>query len=334
MLLLDTLLRFPTIVGLLFFGVLLLRDEKWSLITRIGFSLAISLSALFLSNAPLALALPEIPYKISLIIAAPNLALLWWFGRSLLDDNFQLGAVEWIGFLLLSLNNLPFLMELLGGHANWVNVGLNALSLAVPAHLTFLAIAGWRDDLVRKRRTFRLLLLLWLIAGLAVILILEDSGASEPVKSLIRLALTFPAIWYLIITSTRMQAPFGLSAQTPEQLRQNANDPALERLMHLIEVDQIYLDASLSLTTLAKTCGLSEYQLRNLINGHLGYANFPAFLNVYRIGEARQRLAQTDEPITNIALDCGYKTLSTFNRAFLRIAGVTPTAYRQTSVKT
>ena len=56
MLLVDALLRLPIVVGLLFIAVLLLRDQEWTLMTVIAASLAFSLSALFLSNAPTALA--------------------------------------------------------------------------------------------------------------------------------------------------------------------------------------------------------------------------------------------------------------------------------------
>ena len=114
MLLVDALLRLPTVVGLLFFAVLLLRDEEWTLTTLIGALLALSLAALFLSDAPAALALPFQPGIIAKVLAAPNLALLWWFGRSLLDDDFELGLLEWTGFLLLSASNLPLPPEYVG----------------------------------------------------------------------------------------------------------------------------------------------------------------------------------------------------------------------------
>ncbi|MGO1502014.1 MAG: helix-turn-helix domain-containing protein, partial [Marinobacter sp.] len=58
--------------------------------------------------------------------------------------------------------------------------------------------------------------------------------------------------------------------------------------------------------------------------------NFNDYINQLRIAEASKRLINApDEPILNISLDVGYRTLSSFNRAFRDIMDTTPTAYRQ-----
>ncbi len=335
MLLVDALLRLPTVVGLLFFAVLLLRAEEWTLTTLIGALLALSLSALFLSNAPAALALPFQPRIVAEVLAVPNLALLWWFGRSLLDDDFQLGLLEWAGFLLLSASNLPLPPEYAGFYKNWGTFAFNALAFAVPVHLAFLAVTGWSNDLIQRRRRFRLFLLGWLIIGLSIILLVEDGSAPEHILSLVRMAATFPAVWLTILVSTQLRPDTGLTARARQNRKPLAIDgtqnAALKRLMQAIESDLVYLDATLTIPELSKKCGVTEYQMRNLINGHLGFANFSAFLNAYRIEEAKRRLTLSDDAITTIALDCGFQTLSTFNRAFQKIEGQTPTSYRQTA---
>lgn len=68
--------------------------------------------------------------------------------------------------------------------------------------------------------------------------------------------------------------------------------------------------------------------MRKQINQSLGYTNFNAFLNHYRVEAARKRLVETSLPVLTIALDVGYGSIASFNRAFKEIAGVTPTAYR------
>ena len=87
---------------------------------------------------------------------------------------------------------------------------------------------------------------------------------------------------------------------------------------------------------LAGRLAVQEHRLRRLINQHLGYRNFNAFLNHYRIGEARIQLgdiAMARIPVLTIAMDLGYRSLSPFNKAFKEITGATPTEYRRAQLE-
>jgi AraC-like DNA-binding protein len=93
-----------------------------------------------------------------------------------------------------------------------------------------------------------------------------------------------------------------------------------------------YRQTGLTIRALAEELGHPEHRLRQLINGRLGYRNFSAFLNSYRIPEAEEALAdpeQVRKPVLTIALDLGYGSLGPFNRAFKNATGQTPTAFRQ-----
>ena len=68
------------------------------------------------------------------------------------------------------------------------------------------------------------------------------------------------------------------------------------------------------------------------MNGHLGQRNFTAFINGFRIAEAKAALAapsQAEVPITTIALDAGFGSLGPFNRAFRSETGMTPRDFRR-----
>ena len=98
-----------------------------------------------------------------------------------------------------------------------------------------------------------------------------------------------------------------------------------------MEQEQAFREPGLSVRALADRIGLPEYRLRRLINERLGHRNFAAFLNGYRIDFASAALAnpeQSEESIVAIAMEAGYRTLSTFNRAFKAHHGETPSAYR------
>lgn len=55
---------------------------------------------------------------------------------------------------------------------------------------------------------------------------------------------------------------------------------------------------------------------------------FSAYLNDVRCAEASLRLQQTDRPVRAIAHECGYTTLSHFNRQFRIRMGVSPRRFR------
>ncbi len=53
------------------------------------------------------------------------------------------------------------------------------------------------------------------------------------------------------------------------------------------------------------------------------------YVNRYRINEAAYLLKNSEQKILNIAYDCGFDSLRSFNRSFKRIMGTTPSAYRE-----
>ena len=91
-----------------------------------------------------------------------------------------------------------------------------------------------------------------------------------------------------------------------------------------------YRTEHLTLKMLAEKILLPEYKARALINKKLGYRNFNDYINQLRINEAARRLlAEPETPILNIALDIGYRSLSSFNRAFKDITKLTPSDFRR-----
>lgn len=105
-------------------------------------------------------------------------------------------------------------------------------------------------------------------------------------------------------------------------------DPHLEKLQRLMSAGYYHNDG-LTIAKLAKDIDLPEYRTRQLINRKLGYKNFNDYIHQLRIAEAAQLLLEDlDVPILNISLDVGYRTLSSFNRAFKDIQGMSPTEFR------
>jgi AraC-like DNA-binding protein len=106
----------------------------------------------------------------------------------------------------------------------------------------------------------------------------------------------------------------------------------LRRLDHLMSVERIYRQEGLTIAALAARLDLPEHRLRQAINEGLGHRNFNAFLNRYRIDEAKAALSdasQRDVPVLTIAMDAGFQSIGPFNRAFKADTGLTPTEFRR-----
>ena len=109
-------------------------------------------------------------------------------------------------------------------------------------------------------------------------------------------------------------------------------DPELiNRLLNYMQEKKPYLDAELTLSSLAKDLSISRSQLSALINEGMG-DNFYDFINKYRVEEVKRLMVDPQVKNYNllgIALEAGFKSKSTFNLIFKRFTGLTPTEYRK-----
>lgn len=99
---------------------------------------------------------------------------------------------------------------------------------------------------------------------------------------------------------------------------------------HMKEAEP-FLDASLTLHTLAKETGISSRELSILINHHLN-KHFFDFVNEYRIEKAMELLTSPDRKeytVLEILYEVGFNSKSSFNTAFKKHTGLTPTEYRR-----
>lgn len=86
----------------------------------------------------------------------------------------------------------------------------------------------------------------------------------------------------------------------------------------------------LSLAILEEKLHLNRYYISHLFSGKLGLG-FNDYVNSLRINEACRLLTNSDASVTEIGSEVGFNTLRTFNRAFTRQLGVSPSAYRKQS---
>lgn len=124
----------------------------------------------------------------------------------------------------------------------------------------------------------------------------------------------------------KLQPKYRKSGLGPDEARQQH-----ARLIRLMDTEQLYLDSDLSLKSLADEMEISANHLSQVINV-FEECNFHDFINRRRVEAACKRL--DDSPQSNLlelAMDVGFNSKSSFNRAFLRHTGKNPTQYLQES---
>lgn len=106
---------------------------------------------------------------------------------------------------------------------------------------------------------------------------------------------------------------------------------ALKKLEHHMKNEQPYHDASLTLKKLARQLSVQSRDLSILINHHIGQ-HFFDFVNAYRIEEAKKLLTAATPSkmsVLDILYEVGFNSKSSFNTAFKKHTGTTPSAYRK-----
>ncbi len=190
--------------------------------------------------------------------------------------------------------------------------------------------AGRENDLdearLRLRRLFAAATALVVISVIAAELVTQWR-VPLPLE-LLGMALIFALVYTINLALLRRNRTITLVDLRPPLAAAPAN-PMLDALAVLMREQRLYAEPDLRIAGLAARLKVPEYQLRRTINGLLGYRNFNQFVNRYRIEEASRRLrAEPRTPVLTIALDVGFRSLSSFNAAFRAHHQQTPTEYR------
>lgn len=86
-------------------------------------------------------------------------------------------------------------------------------------------------------------------------------------------------------------------------------------------------DQNLSLAVLEKELHISKYYVSHIMSNKL-HMGFNDYINSLRVSNACKHLIQSDRTVTEISEIVGFNTMRTFNRAFVKQMGCTPTEYR------
>ena len=129
--------------------------------------------------------------------------------------------------------------------------------------------------------------------------------------------------------STGSKGRYERSSLGPAEVEEHA-----ARLLEVMDEAKPHREASLRLDDLAALVNLHPHLLSQVINQRFEQ-NFNDFVNRYRVEEAKRLLSdprRVGDSLLSLAFEAGFNNKTSFNEAFKKHAGVTPSQFRASSL--
>jgi len=186
----------------------------------------------------------------------------------------------------------------------------------------------FRLELVALAAMFMVALMVLLLG--VVLPLVSDNFFYTTYASLI--GLTFLVATFTVIRFPNITSDVNEAAQAAYAIStlKNEDTNALElKLKQLMEVEKLYSQETLSLSSLAEQMEINTHQLSELINTRFG-KSFSQLVREYRIQEAQRMLIEEPKSsVLSIGLSTGFTSQSNFYSAFREITGMPPGNYRK-----
>jgi AraC-like DNA-binding protein len=177
--------------------------------------------------------------------------------------------------------------------------------------------------------------LAYLITFIFWVIILVNKGyfmyLADYSKTMILSALVYFIAYKYTLDPEMVSPDFLKKYNNQTAISKQSSDEFIEKIKQLMEQENLYLNPNLDINTLAKTLDIPAYQCSRLINDKFDKGFFD-FVNMYRIQEIKRRLTDSSFhhfSILGIALQTGFNSKSSFNAAFKKVTGMTPSDYKK-----
>ena len=190
---------------------------------------------------------------------------------------------------------------------------------------------------------FQLLLFTAILYGIAFVKNLfkyfGDKDYFQTSQIILSLVILCFVCWYVLKALKHPKLFSGVNSKTKlttdlvEETKTSINKEEIEELTLFMKKEKPYLNPSLTIRHLAEEIKMNPRDLSVLINQHLNQ-HFFDFVNEYRIEEAKTILKNPDKKaftVLEILYDVGFNSKSSFNTAFKKHTGLTPTQFRKTA---
>ncbi len=130
-----------------------------------------------------------------------------------------------------------------------------------------------------------------------------------------------------LISALNQLAQSNYTLITPNTFHTIASKKSELRINEVCLFIQNNFNSNITLKQVASQIYLTESNFCKFFKKATG-KTFSDYLNEIRINEASRLLLQTDKTISQISFECGFETLSYFNRVFLKKKSQTPSVFR------
>ncbi len=286
---------------------------------------------------------------------------LYFYTRSLLDKDFKWEKRFWKHFIPLGLFLLSYFylmtiskQDLIRAHVTGtiypyyiglMSVGIVQISVYAMAgmNLTMEYQRQFWDEYAEKHRIWYLQLVLAALFGVVLCWIpahfysfwgqinLIIANFFYQVSFLLMSLLVFIIGFYAIKVPEIFSLPLQKTSDKYRHSKLNKSTALAikQRLFVLLEKDKAHLDSSLSLQMLAQKLSVNHVHLSQVINEYCG-KNFYDLINEFRVNtfiEKAQSGEYSNYTLLAIALESGFKSKTSFNKAFKKVIGTTPSQF-------
>ena len=222
--------------------------------------------------------------------------------------------------------------------ADLVVIGTNAICAILLATMlrqppeAFVQVAPNKSRMTRLALLFALLFIVLIVAADMIFVAVLSAGNAGVIQLL-------TGVSGVIVTAVLLCALVGVPLVLGGQTRHASGDPAAEapleedqdllrKLDQLMAEQHIFKDPDLTLARLGRRLHCPARSVSKAVNRVHG-ENISRYINGFRVRHAAMLLTTTDLPVTDIMLEAGFQSKSSFNTEFRRLTGQTPSAYKR-----
>lgn len=260
-----------------------------------------------------------------ILFASPS---LWFYGIVLFEKNKSLSLKNYLHYtpFALFLFLIPFVPRN-GNFESFWNYGI------VVFHLLFYLILSW-TYLYRSRLKVSKNVFHWyrnILIGVTLIWVHYVGNLLDFKTYYIRGPIFYSLLIYAFSYLFLNRHKFTLEKYGTSNLDKNSSKDLFEKIRELFENENLFLDDSLTLLVVSQKLNIKAREISQAINEN-AQQNFHDFVNQYRIEKSESLFNDSDyknEKIATIAYESGFGNVTSFNVAFKKKTGLTPSAYRK-----